>query len=66
MILLKFQIPCYDTLIPANHPDNVSYGGVGILNRNSLPLNFRSDLYFSEYLVVELKFGRKKIFCCHT
>ena len=50
------------TFIPANHPDNVSHGGVGILYKNSLPLKSRSDLSFRESLVVELKFGRKKIF----
>ena len=48
--------------IPANHPDNVSHGGVGLFYKNSLPLKQRKDLSFDESIVVELKFGRKKIF----
>ena len=50
------------TFISANHPDNVSHGGVGLFYKNSLPIKNRSDLSFAESLVVELKFGRKKIF----
>ena len=45
------------TFIAANHPDNVSHGGVGLFYKNSLPLKVRS-----ESVVVELKFGRKKMF----
>ena len=50
------------TFLAANHPDNVSHGGVGLFYKNSLPLKYRSDLSFDESIVVELKFGRKKIF----
>ena len=37
-------------------------GGVGIFYKESLPLRARFDLSFGESLVVELNFGRKKIF----
>ena len=50
------------TFIPSNHPDNVSHGGVGLFYKNTLPLKRREDLSFDETIVVELKFGRKKIF----
>ena len=48
--------------IPANHPGNVSHGGVGLFHKTSLPIIHREDLSFDESIVVELKFGRKKIF----
>ena len=50
------------TFEPANHPNNVTHGGVGIFYKNSLPVIPRRDLSFDESLVIELKFGRKKIF----
>ena len=50
------------TFLVANHPDNVSHGGVGLFYKNSLPLKHRTDLSFEESIVVELNFGRKKIF----
>ena len=58
------NVPEFDgyTFVPANHPDNVPHGGVGIFYTNSLPLIVRQDLSFNESLVVELKFQRKKIF----
>ena len=58
------NVPEFDgyTFVPANHPDNVPHGGVGIFYKNSLPLIVRQDLSFNESLVVELKFQRKKIF----
>ena len=46
----------------ANHPGNVSHGGVGIFYKDSLPVTPRRDLSFDESLVLELNFGRKKIF----
>ena len=46
----------------ANHPFNRKHGGVGLFYKNSLPINIRRDLSFEESIVVELKFGRKKIF----
>ena len=49
------------TFIAANHPDNVTHGGVGLFCKNSLPLKLRNDLAFRESIVVELKFGRKII-----
>ena len=39
-----------------------NHGGVGPFYKNSLPVNARDDLSFEESIVVELKFGRKKIF----
>ena len=48
------------SFIPANHPDNVTHGGVGLFYKNTLPLKRRRDLEFDESIVVELKFGRKK------
>ena len=50
------------TFISANHPDNVTHGGVGLFYKNSLPITHRDDLSFDESIVMELKFGRKKIF----
>ena len=46
----------------ANHPSNVKHGGVGLFYKNSLPINIRRDLSFEESIVVELKYGRKKVF----
>ena len=50
------------SFIPANKPDNSRHGGVGFYYKNALPLKHRNDLSFSESIVTELKFGRKKIF----
>ena len=50
------------TFIPANNPANSRNGGVGLFYKNTLPLVIRKDLSFDESIVVELKFGRKKIF----
>ena len=50
------------TFIPANNPANTRNGGVGLFYKNSLPVIVRNDLSFDESIVVELKFGRKKIF----
>ena len=50
------------TFISSNKPDNTRHGGVGLFYKNSLPLKVRNDLSFAESIVVELKFGRKKIF----
>ena len=49
------------TFIPANHPGNKSHGRVGIFYKNSLPVITRKDLSFDESIVIELKFGCKKI-----
>ena len=48
--------------VPANHPDDVSHGGVGLFYKNSLPVKVRSDLSFDESIVLELNFQRKTIF----
>ena len=40
----------------------MTHGGVGLFYKNTLPLKHRDDLSFDESIVVELKFGRKKIF----
>ena len=50
------------TFLPANNTANVRHGGVGLLFKNSLPVIVRNDLSFDESIVIELKFGRKKIF----
>ena len=50
------------TFEPANHPANTRRGGVGLFYKNSLPVIVRKDLSFDETIVVELKFGRKKVF----
>ena len=50
------------TCLPANNPANVRHGGVGLLFKKSLPVIVRNDLSFDESIVIELKFGRKKIF----
>ena len=50
------------TFVFKNNVSNTRHGGVGIFYRNSLPLTVRNDLGFEEALVVELNFGRKKIF----
>ena len=50
------------TFVPANNPANTRNGGVGLFYKNSLPVIVRNDLSFDESIVVELKFGRKKIF----
>ena len=41
---------------------NTRNGGVGLFYKNSLPVIVRNDLSFDESIVVELKFGRKKIY----
>ena len=43
-------------------PANTSNGVVGLFYKNSPPVIVRNDLSFDELIVVELKFGRKKIF----
>ena len=50
------------TFISKNNATNTRHGGVGLFYKNSLPLRVRDDLCFNESLVVELNFGRKKVF----
>ena len=50
------------TFVHANNPSNTRHGGVGLFFKNCLPVVIRDDLSFDESIVVELKFGRKKIF----
>ena len=50
------------TFVCKNNAANSWHGGVGLLYKNYLPLLVRDDLGFDGTLVVELKFGRKKIF----
>ena len=47
---------------PCNHPSGEKKGGVGILYRDDLPIIIRNDLSFDECIVVELRFGNKKVF----
>ena len=62
--LLNPKVPKLDgyEFEASNHPGNCSHGGVGIFYKNSLPVTPRRDLSFAESLVLELKFGFKKIF----
>ena len=48
--------------MPANNPANIRHSGNGLLYKNSLPVIVPDDLSFEESIVVELKFGWKKIF----
>ena len=48
--------------VPVNNPANTRHDRVGIFFKNTLPITIRNDLSFDESIVVELKFGRKKIF----
>ena len=50
------------TFVPVNSPANTRRGGVDLFYKNPLPVVIRDDLSFDESIVVELKFGRKKIF----
>ena len=50
------------TFVSANNPANTKHGGVGLFYKNSLPVVLRNDLSFDETIVVELKFGRKRVF----
>ena len=50
------------TFIPRNNPLNTKHGGVGVFYKNTLPVKVRNDLSFDETIVLELKFGRKKMF----
>ena len=50
------------TFVPANKPGNTRHDGAGLFYKNSLPVIVRNDLSFYQSIVVELKFGRKKIF----
>ena len=45
-----------------NNPSGNKHGGVGLFYKNCLPVIVREDLSYEESLVIELKFGRKKIF----
>ena len=42
-----------------NHTSGEKKGGVGIFYEDSLPIIIRGDLSFVEFIVVELRFGRK-------
>ena len=50
------------TFVHANNPANTRRGGVGLFYKNYFPVVVRNDLSFDETIVVEIKFGRKKIF----
>ena len=50
------------TFVPTNNPVNTRHSGMGLFYKNSLPVIVRNDLSVHESIVVELKFGRKKIF----
>ena len=58
------QVPKLDgyEFVSANHPGNVARGGVCAFYKDDLPVICRRDLSFDECLVLELKFGRKKVF----
>ena len=48
--------------ISSNHPDNVAHGGVAVYYKDNLPVTIRRDISINESIVLELNFGRKKIF----
>ena len=50
------------TFVTANNPADLRHGGVWLFYKNSLPVVVQNDLSFDESIVVEMKFGRKKIF----
>ena len=50
------------TFVSSNNPANTRHGGVGLSFKNSLPVMVRNDLSFKESKVVELNFGREKLF----
>ena len=56
--------PLINTFLPANNPTNTRRGRVGLFYRNSPPVVVGNDLSFDESIVVELKFGRKRMFYC--
>ena len=50
------------SLVSANNPTNTRHGGVGLFYKKSHPVIVRNDLSFGESIVLELNFGRKKLF----
>ena len=50
------------TFVHCNNPNNTKHGGVGLFYKNTLPVKVRNDLAFGESIVIELLFGRKKVF----
>ena len=50
------------TFEQCNNPNNTKHGGVGLFYKNSLPIKVRKYLSFDETIVVELLYGKKKIF----
>ena len=50
------------SFIPSQNHGNSKHGGVGIFYKNTLPVKVREDLSLHDTIVLELKFGRKKIF----
>ena len=50
------------SFVSCNNPCNTRRGGVGLFYKNDLPIKIRNDLSFDESIVVELVFGREKIF----
>ena len=47
--------------VSCNNPSNTRRG-VDLFYKNDLPIKIRNDLSFDESIVVEVVFGRKKIF----
>ena len=48
------------TFVSCNNPSR--NGGVGLFYKNDLPVKIRTDLSFEVSLVIEVVFGRKKVF----
>ena len=46
----------------SKNPTTIRHDGVGLFYKNSLPIKIRNDLTFDESIVIELNFGRKKVF----
>ena len=49
------------TFVSCNNPSNTRRG-VGLFYKNDLPVKIRTDLSFEEPTVIEVVFGRKKVF----
>ena len=59
---LPETLPDNYSFLHANNSANTRHGGVGLFYKNSLPVKVRNDLSFEETIVIEMKFGRKKVF----
>ena len=61
---LTSQVPKINgyEFVSTNHPADFAHGGVAVYYKDNLPVTVRRDVSFDESIVLELNFGRKKIF----